>query len=91
MNKTIELDSGATIEASQAYIRIDSFSGNKDEATIYINTYLSQQNFEDGKQAIEPTKIITFPHSVEDGAPNTVKQGYEYVKTLEEYSDAVDC
>lgn len=91
INKNVEYNSGVIVPVSNAYIRIDSYSGNKSSASIYANTYLSKQSCEDGKEPIEPTKIFTFPHNVEENAPNIVKQGYVYLKTLPEYEDAIDC
>lgn len=89
-NMNVEYESGAIVQADRAYIRIESYNGNKNTATIYVNSYLSKQNYNDGKNPLEATQIFSFSHSVEDNAPNTVKQGYEYLKTLAEFSDSID-
>lgn len=87
LSKNINLENGLTVE--NAYIRIDSLAGNKDLLTITVNSYVSQEAFQDGKPYLEQ-KLYSFTPSVEEEAPNFIKQGYEYLKTLEEYQDAVD-
>lgn len=87
---TMEYESGAVIQVENSYTRVDSYSGTKDTTTIYVNTYLSKQNFEEGNACLGPTKILSFAHSVDDNAPNTIKQGYLFLKTLPEFSDAID-
>jgi len=88
LSKTINLQNGLTIENS--YMRIDSIAGNKNQLTISVNSYVSQQAFQDGKAYLEQ-KLYSFTPSVEESSANFIKQGYEYLKTLEEYQDAVDC
>jgi hypothetical protein len=71
------------IPINNAYIRIWRYEGSKE------NTH-----FEAGIHADKDSEMITskgyqFPLNL-DGA-NTIKQAYEYLKTLPEFSDAVDC
>lgn len=73
------------------YIRINSYCGNKDSVSIYVGKYISYQHFLDGKESLEPVKIYTFSPDVSEESYNFIKQGYEYLKTLDEYKDAVDC
>lgn len=88
LSKDVVLSNGLT--ANNAYIRIDTVSGYKGGLDISLNSYLTKQGFENGMGYLEQ-KIYHFIPSVDDGSSNFIKQGYEYLKTLPEYSDAVDC
>lgn len=88
LSKDIILNNGLTVP--NAYIRIDTVSGYKGELDISVNSYVSQEAFNNGQGYLEQ-KFYHFVPSVADGALNFIKQGYEYLKTLEEYADAVDC
>ena len=88
LSKNIILNNGLTV--NNAYIRVDTVSGYKGGLDISVNAYVSQQDFTDGKGYLEQ-KIYSFVPSVEDTASNFIKQGYEYLKTLEEYADTIDC
>jgi len=43
------------------------------------------------KQEKVASAIRFFTPSVSDGSTNFIQQGYEYLKTLPEFADAVDC
>ena len=88
LSKDVTLESGLIVE--NAYIRITEIAGNKHQLNIIVNSYISQQAFQDGKTFLEQ-KLYSFTPSVEEGSPNFIKQGYEFLKTLKEYQDAVDC
>jgi hypothetical protein len=87
LQKTITLTNGLT--ATNAYVRIDTISGYKGELNISVNSYASQDAFVGGKGYLEQ-KLYNFIPSVADGSTNFIKQGYEYLKTLDEYKDATD-
>lgn len=76
LSKTINLQNGLTVE--------------KDLLTINVKSYVSQQAFQEGKEYLEQ-KFYSFIPSVEEGSVSFIEQGYEYLKTLEEYQDAIDC
>lgn len=86
--KDIILENG--LQVKNAYIRIDTVAGYKGGLDISVNSYVSQNAFNSGQGYLEQ-KFYHFVPSVADGATNFIKQGYEYLKTLEEYKDAVDC
>lgn len=88
LSKNIVLNNGLTVE--NAYIKIDTVGGYKGGLDISVNSYISKDGFESGKGYLEQ-KIYNFVPSVEDTSLNFIKQGYEYIKTLDEYKDAVDC
>lgn len=85
--KNIILNNGLSVE--NAYIRIDTVAGYKGRLDISVNSYLSKESFL-GKQGYLEQKIYNFIPSVEDSSSNFIKQGYEYLKTLDEYKDAID-
>ena len=71
------------IPINDAYIKVWRYEGDK-EKTL----------FEAGIYADKDSEMITSQgHQLSlnlDGA-NTIKQAYEYLKSLPEFSDAVDC
>ncbi|MED3932977.1 hypothetical protein [Priestia megaterium] len=75
--------------AEQAYSRIENLSGTKKSLTFSLAIYLDQQAFSDGKESLK-ISFFTFSPSVEDSSPNFIKQGYEYLKTLPGFQDAID-
>lgn len=87
LQKNIELPNGITVD--NAYIRIDTVSGYKDEITISVNSYVAQQAFVEGKGYLIQ-EYHKFVPSVEEGSENFIKQGYLYLKTLPEFADAID-
>ncbi len=86
LSKNIVLGNGLTVDNS--YIRIDTISGYKSGLDISVNSYVSRQDFKDGKGYLEQ-KFYNFVPNVDDNAKNFIKQGYEYLKTLDEYKDAI--
>lgn len=66
------------------YIKIEYISGNAKQLTIVIHIY----NNNSKESFIEGISYLFTPNL--DGY-NFIKQGYEYIKSLPEYTDAVDC
>ena len=69
-----------------SYIRIDNINGTKQDINLGVNIYSDKEC----KFLIE-SRHYTFVPSTGDNSFNFVKQGYEYLKTLDEFKDAVDC
>lgn len=88
IKKSIRLINGLNVDA--AYIRIDTVNGYKEEITMSVNSYLSQEHFLNGCEYLSQ-KLYSFKPSIEDGSENFIKQGYEHLKTLPEFTDAIDC
>lgn len=74
---------------NDAYIRIDTISGYKGEITISVNSYVTRQDFLDGKPYLEQ-KFYTFVPDASPNAPEIWTQAYTYLKSTEEYGDATD-
>ena len=81
ISKNVELENGIKVEA--AYIKVDTLSVTKDSINCVIRKYVDVN-----KQAFD-SEIITAPYTL-DGA-NPFIQAYEYIKSLPEYTDAIDC
>lgn len=77
------------ITLPKAYIRIDELSGGKGSLNLRVRSYVDALKCHEGKPWIAED-IHSFSPSVEDTADNFLKQGYEHLKTLPEYADAVD-
>lgn len=76
--------------SDQAYIRVDTVSGNKDNIVADIKVYVSQQASEENIPFIDQ-KFIDFTPNVTEDSLNYHRQAYEYMKTLPEYAEAADC
>lgn len=85
LNLNMRLNNGLNIE--NAYIKILSVGGNKLNAVIEIGIFVDKI-YTDNKY-IEK-KFYNFIPSVEDTSKNWIKQGYEHLKTLDEYKYSID-
>ena len=85
LTKEIELENnfGEKSIFPDCYIKIESLNGDKSNINLNVSLY----NNIDSKRFL---KSITesFTPTLDK---NFIEQGYEYLKTLDEYSDAVDC
>ncbi len=85
LTKQIETSQGFVLE--NAYIKIHEQSGNMGIISIRVVTYKDKVAREEGKDFLEE-KLYAFVPNLEE---NFIKQGYEYLKTLNEYNNAIDC
>jgi hypothetical protein len=76
------IENGTQRVSFSAYVKVININGNKNQ--IVANVYFKGETQEFNKQYVVPV-------SVEVGAPNFIAQVYEHLKTLPEFSDAVDC
>lgn len=83
----IELNSGIIVD--EAYIRIENISGNKEQQQITLNIYFSTDAVNSSKNPVDQ-RYYNFVPSVDDRSPNFIKQGYEHLKTLDEFKNAID-
>lgn len=84
-----KIETMAGINVQNPYIRIDSIIGNKEKLSILVHAYISQNAFNSGRGNLF-AKSYDFVPSVNEESSNFIKQGYEYLKTLDEYKDAID-
>lgn len=87
LQMTVTTAHGITLDA--AYIRIDEQSGDKANVNLRVHTYTTLENCQAGRPWIVE-ELYNFTPSVADDAPNFIKQGYEYLKTLPEFELATD-
>lgn len=69
-----------------AYCKIIDIYGTKNNMCFNI-CYLEQNN----KNNIMNVAFFTFTPNVADDSANFIKQGYEHLKTLDEFKNAIDC
>lgn len=78
-----------TIEKQQtiedAYIKVSSVNGNKTTLDFEVEVYNSEQS------ELIYISGYKFNPDTTDNSPNFIQQSYEYLKTLPEYADAIDC
>lgn len=86
LTKQIEMVSnfGDTVVFNDAYIKVTEIKGNKNNIICTYVVYMGKE-----KQTGLTVSTIEFTPNL-DG-DNFIKQGYEYIKSLPEYSDAIDC
>lgn len=82
-------DTNIGIRLTAAYIKVEDTSGNTEQINITVLVYYDDEARLNGKQPIEQL-VYSFIPSVENGAPNYHKQGYEYLKTLPEFTGVID-
>ena len=93
LSKQIELDNGVTVN----YHRIVSINKITNVTNIIeVASYTSKEKREEEKKAIEEgTEMNVFIHTqylnTEYNELSTIENSYEYLKTLDQFKDAVDC
>jgi hypothetical protein len=86
MNTT--LNSGVTVE--NAYFMIQSYSGNREQLRFMAVSFLNRDAAQGNKAPLQYGKEYSCTPDLTDTAKNFIKQGYEYLKTLPEFSGATD-
>lgn len=67
------------------YTVISSISGNKKS----LHMFVTDKRYDDKTITIKTTEYNFVP-SVDEDADNFYKQGYEYLKSLDDFADAMD-
>lgn len=79
---TLNVENGTDKISFSAYVKVESLVGTKNEMNADVSFSGESARF---------SRQYTFPVSVEEGSGNFIKQAYDYLKTLPEFADAVDC
>jgi len=87
LQKDLELNSGIMVE--DAYFRIDTISGNKNKITVSLVSYVSRNDFLEGKSILNK-ESYSFTPDIKDIGMNFIRQGYACIKSTEEFQDAKD-
>lgn len=83
ISRTITTNWGITVQDS--YCRVEGvLLSTKDSITFHLRFYA-----EDGHVPFFAEQLFTCPYAPE--GCNPVRQAYEYLKTLPEFADAIDC
>ena len=88
LSKTVSTNSGLLVP--NAYIRIDEQSGGKNVIDLRVRIYVSKEKREEGAAWVEE-KLQSFVPDTSENSSNFIKQGYDFLKTLEEYADSIAC
>lgn len=85
LTKTLNLQDnfGFDVEITDAYIRVDGVDADKSKGFARVGIY----NKQGGRLLVSDIK--EFPVTMDGG--NFIAQAYAHLKTLPEFSDAVDC
>ena len=71
------------VSVPDAYIKIIRFDGDKSSLTVGVGYFASPEH------EMLYSDALAVPYAI-DGS-NPIQQAYEYLKTLPEFADAVDC
>jgi hypothetical protein len=82
LKKNIDSQFGITI--SDAYIRVENVSFDKSKAMMFFVRVYAKQNF----PSLSEQQMV-LPYNMKGSNPYV--QAYEHLKTLPEFSGAVDC
>ena len=80
---------GIDVTLPNAYIRVDATQCKKDFAQAAVYYYQSVESFNADRPPFK-TEFISFIPSVTEGSGNFIKQAYDHLKTLEDFSNAGD-
>lgn len=82
-----ELDSGIVLDKS--YHKISSLTCTANIIDFVVEIYKDKEARQNNKKAIE-CKSYRCSHDVTNESFNSIKQAYEYLKTLSEYKNSED-
>lgn len=78
-----KLNVPSTLTLEEVYLKITNVEGSKRRIIIDLQGEYNNE--------IVYSNRFTLTPSITDDASNFIKQGYEYLKTLDEFKDAIDC
>ncbi|WP_066679390.1 hypothetical protein [Clostridium septicum] len=87
LQKDIILDNG--LIAKDAYIVISAIQWTRKSCILTVESYCNKEYFHENKSKIS-SKVFGFTPKIVDNSSNFIKQGYEYLKTLDQYKNAID-
>jgi hypothetical protein len=73
---------GQVLEVPDVYCKISRVAGDKEGVTINVEFW--------SDNGLLFTEAYSFKPSVDDGAENFIKQGYEHLKTLDSFYGCID-
>jgi hypothetical protein len=85
----MNVQSDMGISFPNTYCYIHKIGGSKELLYLQVNWYVDKEARFNNLKPIE-SKGYSFVPEVEESSLNFIKQGYIYLKTLEEFSNTVD-
>ena len=83
LEKTITTQHGIVV--NNAYHKVDNVViRNKDQMEFNVKIFVS-------KEQNVPFELLAFVCAYDIQGDNPIRQAYKYLKTLQEFSDAIDC
>lgn len=80
---TLVSNFGDSVSFDEAYIKVDSLTGNKEQMRAYVSTYKKEN------EQIISRKNYSFTPNL--NGKNFIAQAYAHLKTLPEFTGASDC
>lgn len=87
IKKTIYLKSGVKIE--DCYLKVVSLSGDQQQVGIVLGAFANKENADNGFPHIDLLEYY-FEPNLDENAKEWITQSYNYLKSLEDFSDALD-
>ena len=85
LSKTVTAQAfGQSVDVPDTYIKVTSVSATKDAANAYVTIYCADRT------TIVSQPQYTFTPSVAEDSTNFIKQAYEYLKALPDFSGATN-
>lgn len=78
-----------SLEIKDAYHRIDITSSADGKCSATINCYTTRDSYLNGDSYLTQ-KVVSFSLKYGMSVGSDKNQGYNYIKTLEDYQDAID-
>lgn len=85
--KELELKSGIKVE--NAYFMVSNVTCDKTFMEFTVNVFKDKASRNENRTTIDNLKFIC-NHDISINSSNVIKQAYEYMKTLDEYKNAID-
>ena len=77
------------LKSDVAYIVIEYFEGTQEMIKLDVKAYISKEAKENGMSPLDQN-FVTFKPNLSKDSPNYHQQGYEYLKTMPNYKNAIN-
>lgn len=77
------------LKSDVAHIVIEYFEGNHETIKLDVRAYMSKEAKDNGMPPLDQN-FISFMPDLSIDAPNYHQQGYDFLKTLPKYENAID-
>ena len=77
------------VTVPNCYYKISRLVGNKYGMELYLDVFRNKENADSNVRKLI-TKMYVFQPDVSESASNIYIQGYDYLKTLDEYKNSID-